>query len=108
MPSPRKTTALAHPIWSAALILLIANDHLLKNLPQLPELLTGKLSDMAGLIVAPILLAAVLGAKRPAARAAAFALVAVPFVAMKISPPFAALLERLSASVGVPWSILPD
>jgi hypothetical protein len=47
---------LLHPLMLAALLLLVLNDHVLK--PMLPGLLTGKLSDAAGLLLAPIMVVA--------------------------------------------------
>ena len=44
---------LLHPVAVAAVVLLVLNDHLFK--PILPGLLTGKLSDVAGLLLAPVL-----------------------------------------------------
>ena len=75
---------MGHPLWLASLALLVVNDHLLKRAGLLPGWLTGKLSDIAGLIVAPVLLATILRARRPGARAAACASVAVTFVAIKL------------------------
>jgi len=60
--------ALSHPLWWAALALLVANDHVLKGAGLLPESLTGKLSDFAGMIVAPPLLGALIGASVGAIR----------------------------------------
>ena len=49
-----------HPITLAAVILLAVNDWLLK--PSLvPHWLTGKLSDVTGLIVAPLFMTALVG-----------------------------------------------
>jgi hypothetical protein len=45
-----------HPIVLAAIALLVINDHVLKQLA--PGIVTGKLSDFAGLIFFPLLLAA--------------------------------------------------
>ena len=47
----------AHPLWWTALALLVINDHVWKGAGVLPAALTGKLSDVAGLCVAPALLA---------------------------------------------------
>ena len=46
---------LAHPVTVAALVVLLVNDHLLKY--AYPGWVTGKLSDVAGLVLAPALLA---------------------------------------------------
>lgn len=97
-----------HPLWLASLALLIVNDHVLKGAGLLPGWLTGKLSDFAGLIVAPVLIAAIAGARRAAARAAACALVAVGFVAIKLSPVAAGALERALALAHIHWRVWSD
>jgi hypothetical protein len=49
-----------HPVTLIALIVLVVNDWILK--PRLgPSALTGKLSDLAGLIAAPVVLTAAIG-----------------------------------------------
>ena len=51
---PRRTRtlfserALLHPLWVAALVLLVVNDHLLKGAGLVPGVVTGKLSDTQG------------------------------------------------------------
>ncbi|WP_433795749.1 hypothetical protein [Actinoplanes sp. CA-252034] len=50
---------LCHPVTVTALALLIINDHLLKS--AWPGWVTGKLSDAAGMVLAPPLLAALTG-----------------------------------------------
>ena len=63
----RALRALAHPLTVASLVLLALNDHVLKQ--AWPGWVTGKLSDVVGLVVAPLLLAvplALLGLRRPA------------------------------------------
>jgi len=45
-----------HPVVLAALLLLFVNDHVLKA--AAPSFITGKLSDVAGLIATPLLLQA--------------------------------------------------
>jgi hypothetical protein len=99
---------LGHPLWLASLVLLIANDHVLKGAGLLPGWLTGKLSDFAGLIVAPVLFAAIARGRRPGARAAACAAVAAVFVAIKLSPPAARALEGTLALAHVPWRVWSD
>lgn len=57
-----------HPVALAALALLVVNDWVLK--PRWgPNLLTGKLSDVAGLAAAPVVLTALVGLVLLAARA---------------------------------------
>ena len=58
--SLRASRALAHPVWWVALAALLVNDHVFKGTHALPPVLIGKLSDFAGLLVAPVLLAALL------------------------------------------------
>ena len=59
----RAINALAHPIAIIAIILLVLNDHLLKA--QYASWWTGKLSDVAGLIFVPLLLAALMALVAP-------------------------------------------
>jgi len=101
----------ASPAWAAwwvALAALVINDHLLKRAGWLPGWLTGKLSDFAGLIVAPVLLAAIARARAPRGRALCFALVAAVFAAVKLSPGAARALEAAAAFAAVPSRIWCD
>lgn len=52
--------------WTSlvALAVLVVNDHLLKGRDLVPEALTGKLSDFAGLFMFPLLLTALVGVAR--------------------------------------------
>jgi hypothetical protein len=80
--------ALATPVALFAIALLVVNDHVLKA--AYPGLVTGKLSDVAGMMVFPLLLAAAseqLGFRRgmTAVVAAAIATGAV-FASIKLSP----------------------
>jgi hypothetical protein len=77
-----------HPLCLAATVLLLLNDHLLKA--SFPGLLTGKLSDIAWLVVAPVVLAALLSLARVSARVArwgALAAAGVAFAALQLWPP---------------------
>ncbi|MEU4160089.1 hypothetical protein [Actinoplanes sp. NPDC026670] len=56
---------LCHPVTVTALALLVINDHLLKS--AWPGWVTGKLSDVAGMVLAPPLLAALAGLIAPRA-----------------------------------------
>ncbi len=91
---------LLHPVALAAIAVLAINDHILKD--AYPGLVTGKLSDLAGLIFFPLLLqagweivrsvgkqAAPSGAQ---ALAVAVALTGLVFAAIKLSPAAADLV----------------
>jgi hypothetical protein len=56
-PELHPARALLTPTWLLALVVLALNDHLLKGAGLLPGAVTGKLSDLAGMLVAPVLLA---------------------------------------------------
>ncbi|MGW3618183.1 hypothetical protein [Micromonospora arida] len=76
--APTTLSWLCHPATVFALVLLLVNDHVLKA--AFPGLVTGKLSDVAGLVLAPPLVAVLLTLLVPRlpSRAAALAgLVAV-------------------------------
>ncbi|MGE0790826.1 MAG: hypothetical protein AB7S26_34445 [Sandaracinaceae bacterium] len=84
--------ALTHPLFLGALVVLVLNDHVLKGSGLLPAVITGKLSDAAGLIVAPVTLAWLLGLKTErgfslacVATAMGFAILQVPWVAAGIT-----------------------
>lgn len=104
--------ALAHPITLGAIALLLLNDHVLKQ--ATPSILTGKLSDFAGLFFFPFLLVAIVGAtplrrKADALAAACFVATALAFGAIKLSPQANALaMEALEAVLGLPVRIVRD
>jgi hypothetical protein len=80
-----------------ALVVLVANDHWLKHSAIAPSWLTGKLSDFAGLIVAPIVLCGVARVTGPRARLFCLALVALPFAGFELWPAWGHALEFLAA-----------
>jgi hypothetical protein len=100
--------ALLSPPWLLALALLLANDHWLKGAGLIPELLTGKLSDFAGMIVAPVLLAVVLGVRTRRALAGCHVAVGLVFAGIQLSPGFAALWTAATGLLGYPWAITCD
>ena len=90
--------ALGHPVSLGALGLLLLNDHYLKA--TYPSAFTGKLSDFAGLVFFPFLVAIVLAplAKKAASRwvgRTAIALTGVWFIAIKTSTVAASATESL-------------
>src|SRR5690349_7269109 len=56
-PRIRPGDLLIHPVAVLAVVVLVINDHVLKS--TFPGLVTGKLSDVAGLVFFPLLLASV-------------------------------------------------
>ena len=54
---------MTHPAAIAALVVLVVNDHLLKA--AYPGWITGKLSDFAGMVLAPLVLVAIVDAIAP-------------------------------------------
>jgi hypothetical protein len=114
---------LLHPVTLGALLLLLVNDWLAKPGAAVPAWLTGKLSDVAGLLVAPLVatalldcalwLVARLGASldfslhRGRLHAAAIACGAA-FTAVKLSPSAASALERAAGWIGLDWRVVTD
>jgi hypothetical protein len=103
-----RLSALRHPLFLGALALLLVNDHVLKGTKVLPGVLTGKLSDFAGMIVAPVLAAALVHARSNRSRAAAFAAAALPFVAIKLSATAASWMIAAGALVGLKLRVWQD
>src|ERR687898_3548159 len=99
--------ALAHPGSVLALVLLVLNDHVLKQ--AWPGWVTGKLSDVAGLVVAPLLLAALLAVAR-ARRPVAIAVVVtgLGFTFCKTSDIGAAATSSVWSVFGTPTMIRAD
>ncbi|MFO0633179.1 MAG: hypothetical protein U0168_10040 [Nannocystaceae bacterium] len=100
--------ALLHPVWLASLVLLALNDHWLKYAGLLPDVVTGKLSDLAGLVVAPALFATLLGARTRRSLLFAHVAVAAVFTAIQLSSTAAATWSALMAGFGFPWVITSD
>jgi hypothetical protein len=104
--NPRR--ALVHPLFWIALVVLLVNDHLLKQAHVLPGVVTGKLSDFAGMVVAPVELMALLRLRGRAGRMVAFACVAAAFAAIKLSRSCADLVETVTAYTPLPWRLWCD
>lgn len=98
--------ALHHPAWWLALAVLVINDHLLKGWG--PGWLTGKLSDFAGLFVAPALLAALLRIRHNRGLLLAHVGVGAGFAAINLVAPIARGIEALTSAVGFAWRIWTD
>ena len=108
---------LRDPRWLGALALLVVNDWVLKPLAGaglFPAWLAGKLSDFAGLIVAPILVACVLvrlGVRSHTARIVGMSSVVALFVAVNVSAELTGTLDAALIRAGIPirnWSDQTD
>jgi len=99
---------LVYPLWLGALALLFFNDHLFKGSGFLPGVVTGKLSDIAGLVVAPALLATLLRLRGRASWLACHLAIGLVFAGIKLSPSAAAGFEALMALGPFPWRITVD
>jgi|GEM_PF-3524973 len=101
-------TALADGRFIAALVLLIANDHWWKA--EYGNWLTGKLSDVVGLIMLPVVIVCALRLSRlPAPLAPVIAVTGTWFAAIKVWPTAAASTETLAETLtGVEHQIIVD
>jgi hypothetical protein len=110
-PTRAATQLLLHPIALTALALLLINDWVLKPNATvrrfgngLGGVVTGKLSDAAGLVLAPLVLLTVvqLVTRRSAQRWVwpAIAVVAIPFVTCKLSPEVSRIAGALFSQLG--------
>jgi len=99
--------ALASPGFALALAVLVLNDHVLKT--AYPGWITGKLSDAAGLVVAPLLLGVLLTAWRvPRPMLVAIAVVGLGFTLTKATAAGAATASAIWSLTGVPTLIRAD
>ena len=104
----RPERALLHPIWVTSLVVMAANDHVLKGAGWLPGVVTGKLSDVAGLVLAPVVLAVLTRATSKGALAACYVAVGAVFAALQLSPEVALAWHQLMSIVGVGWVTWSD
>ncbi|MGV9211301.1 hypothetical protein ACTFTM_05495 [Micromonospora sp. RB23] len=109
--APTTLAWLCHPTTLLALVVLVVNDHLFKA--AYPGLVTGKLSDVAGLVLAPPLVAVLLTLlvpRLPAHRAAPVGLVTVGvgFAVVKSSGYAAELASSAWTALAVPSLVRAD
>jgi hypothetical protein len=100
--------ALYHPLWLVSLGLLVLNDHFLKGSGILPAVVTGKLSDFAGLVVAPALLAVLLRLSSRQSFVLAHVATGAVFAGIKIFPSFAHAFETVAGLGPFTWHITVD
>jgi hypothetical protein len=121
-PGPLPVGEALHPLALAAAVVLVINDWVLKP-SAAPGWLTGKLSDLAGLVFVPLVVTALVdvvlwGAARLGARvdpaldhrklAASIAVVGGGFAAVKLSAAAAAAAARVWSWTGVDARIVAD
>jgi hypothetical protein len=112
---------LLDPLALAAVVVLVVNDRALKGV--LPGWLTGKLSDVAGLVVAPLLVTALVGCAlalaarlgadvdpslSPRRLALAIAVVGAGFAVVELWPPATRAYLATLAAIGLPSSATRD
>ena len=116
-----------HPVTLVAIVVLVVNDWILKprfhDGSALGELVTGKLSDISGLVFAPVVLTAAIGlvlavAARLGAKVdphltqrrlvLAIAATGIVFAAVKLSPDAASFLAHALSHLGRRASIYLD
>lgn len=102
------SAAFTHPLFAIALITLVLNDHVLKGAGVLPGVLTGKVSDVVGLLVAPAVLAWVARVRTIRGWTLAHVAVGIGFSALELSPALVAAVERAAALIHLPVRMWPD
>ena len=114
--APEETTrrlalrSLASPWSVGAILVLMLNDHILKA--SWPGWFTGKLSDFAGMVFFPLLVAAVVSRRRPEVTVwplwTGVILTGALFSAINVSPRAVTAIESAMAGLGVPWQVTAD
>lgn len=94
---------LCHPITFVAVVVLVVNDHVLKA--AWPGVVTGKLSDIAGLVVAPAVVALFLPRRGDLI---AVVVVGVGFTVVKCTQTGAELASQAWTLVAGPSQVLAD
>jgi hypothetical protein len=111
-PSPPRgrfdLTPLGHPLWWVSLGVLVVNDDLLKGRGIAPGWLTGKLSDFAFLVVAPVLFACLLPVTLRGRRVLAASAVVGLYVAADLSRAVSDAVVDVAARLGMTWRLWPD
>ena len=99
--------ALASPVFVFSLVVLILNDHVVKQ--AWPGWVSGKVSDVAGLVVAPLLLAVLLTALRlPRPVPVALALTGLGLTITKAWETGATFTSAVWSLTGIPTQIRAD
>jgi hypothetical protein len=99
---------LTHPVWLVSLGVLALNDHVLKGSGLLPGAVTGKLSDVAGMFVAPVLLAALFRVRTARGLFYAHLAVGAGFGALEMSLTLTSWLDAAYQLAGRRWVSTKD
>jgi hypothetical protein len=99
---------LIHPLWLASLALMVFNDHFLKTADLLPGWLTGKLSDVTGMIVAPLLLALLVRVRSRRGLAWCHVAIGAVFASINLNPTLAGWWESVTALGPQRWHVSVD
>ena len=102
------THALLHPVWWFSLVVLLVNDHFLKGGRVLAGAVTGKLSDFAGMLVAPALLAVLLGVRSRQGFVVCHVAVGGVFAMLKLSDQAARTFCDVGAALGLAYKVVAD
>lgn len=108
MMRPKLGIRAAALVYAVACVTLVCNDWWLKGAAILPGWLTGKLSDVAGLVVAFVTASLFLGHRAPRVGQLACAAITLVFVLVKMDAACTELLVKALASVGLTWSVRTD
>ncbi|HEY0714321.1 MAG TPA: hypothetical protein VGF45_16685 [Polyangia bacterium] len=106
--APWDLSPLRQASWWVALLVLIVNDNWGKGSDLLPGWLTGKLSDFAFLVVAPVLLFVLLPTRLPQRRRLALGVVAAVYTVAEISVVASDALVAGLRILGINWRLWPD
>lgn len=98
-------SALLHPLWMGALLILLLNDHIFKF--AYSNVLTGKLSDFAGLFIAPVLLGILFNIKKRQTFIFAGLLIGAVFTLLNLFSAFAQKWDAMMSLV-YSWKTTPD
>jgi hypothetical protein len=106
----RRDSGLLHPVALVALAVLVLNDHVWKA--RYPGWVTGKLSDVAGMIVFPLVacvIARVIMPRADAKRVLAGCIAAtiVGFTLVKLWPPATHVCEAVMGALQTPLAVSP-
>ena len=100
-----RASGLLHPVALASIAVLLINDHVLKS--RYPGWITGKLSDIAGLVFFPLLLRALVAPwQRRDLLAGCIAATGLGFTAVKLWQPATTLCEFVLGALQWPFGVL--